>query len=159
MCFRYIRQLKNHTMKTTGIFLLSKLGFVSTFLLVMITVVNLSAQEILVARNEPATLYREAHESLSLGNTKLAINIFEKVVDFYESEGREKELPESYLGMALSFAFNGNYSESIRYHKKALRAHRKYKPNESADAIIINLGLAYQLAGKERKAKKYLGSF
>jgi tetratricopeptide (TPR) repeat protein len=143
-------------MKTTSTFLLRIFRFTGTFLLLLAISANLSAQEMMVAHNEPATLYREAHESLSVGNTKLAINIFEKVIDYYESEGMVKELPESYLGMALSFAFNGNYPESIRYHKKALRAHRKYRRGESDDAIMLNLGLAYQLAGKERKAKKYL---
>jgi tetratricopeptide (TPR) repeat protein len=106
--------------------------------------------------NEPISLYKKANESLNMGNAKLAINIFEKVVDFYEQEGRLKELPGSYLGMALTLALNGHYSESIRYHKKALRAHRKYHVEGGGDEIRINLGLAYQLAGKERKAKRYL---
>jgi tetratricopeptide (TPR) repeat protein len=117
------------------------------------------SQEVIVADNDgngPAGLYKKANEFLTIGKTKLAINIFEKVIDFYEQEGRLKELPENYLGMALSFALNGHYPESIRYHKKALRAHRKYKSKESPQEIMINLGLAYQLAGKERKARKYL---
>jgi tetratricopeptide (TPR) repeat protein len=139
-------------MKITGTFLLRFFPF----LLLNFFFIPSFAQELIVANNEPTVLYKKANESLSMGDTKLAINIFEKVIDFYESEGRVKELSESYLGMALSFAFNGNYPESIRYHKKALRAHHKYRPNESDDAIMLNLGLAYQLAGKERKAKKYL---
>lgn len=114
------------------------------------------AQEVLAAANEPASLYREANQSLSMGNTKLAINIFQKVIDYYKQEGMMKALAENYLGMALSFAFNGNYEESISYHKKALRAHKKYRSAEPADAILLNLGLTYQLAGKERKARKYL---
>jgi tetratricopeptide (TPR) repeat protein len=129
--------------------------FTGTVLLLLISIGAL-AQEVVIAGNEPTSLYREANESLSLGNTKLAINIFDKVIAFYEAEGRVKELSENYLGMALSFAFNGHYDESIRYHKKALRAHRRYRANESPDAIMLNLGLAYELAGKERKAKKYL---
>jgi tetratricopeptide (TPR) repeat protein len=143
-------------MKITGTFLLRFFPFVGIFLLLNFFSIPSFAQELMVANNEPTVLYKKANESLSMGDTKLAINIFEKVIDFYESEGRVKELSESYLGMALSFAFNGNYPESIRYHKKALRAHHKYRPNESDDAIMLNLGLAYQLAGKERKAKKYL---
>jgi tetratricopeptide (TPR) repeat protein len=103
-------------------------------------------------------LYKEANQSLSAGDTKNAILIYDKLVNFYEQEGRQNELPESYLGMALSFALNGNYDESIRYHKKALRAHHRYKSNESALEIELNLGLAYQLAGKDRKAKRYLKS-
>lgn len=126
------------------------------FALLLCFSIACEAQEILFANNEPASLYREAHQSLSMGNTKLAINIFQKVIDYYEQEGMVKELSENYLGMALSFAFNGNYNESIRYHKKALRAHKKYRPDESADAILLNLGLTYQLAGKERKARRYL---
>lgn len=105
--------------------------------------------------NEPLLLLKQAHLSLDAGNTRLAINIFEKVIEFYEHEGRQKEVPENYLGMALALAFNGNYHRSIQYHKKALRAHRKYKGRESAEEIRINLGLTYQLAGKDRKAKKY----
>jgi tetratricopeptide (TPR) repeat protein len=117
------------------------------------------AQELIVADKEgdvPIGLYKKANELLTIGNTKLAINIFEKVIDFYEQEGRLNELPENYLGMALSFALNGHYPESIRYHKKALRAHRRYKSKEPAEEIMINLGLAYRLAGKEKKAKRYL---
>lgn len=117
------------------------------------------SQEVIVADNsgnEPTYLYQKVNESLTIGNTRLALNIFEKVIDFYEHEGRLNELPENYLGMALSLALNGHYPESIRYHKKALRAHRRYKSKEPADEIMINLGLAYRLAGKERKAKKYL---
>ena len=143
-------------MKFAGTFLFRSLSIAGTFLLLHFFSTPLVAQELIVANNEPTILYQKANESLSMGDTRLAINIFEKVIDFYESEGRVKELSESYLGMALSFAFNGNYPESIRYHKKALRAHHKYRPNESDDAIMLNLGLAYQLAGKERKAKKYL---
>lgn len=131
---------------------------VITFSLLFLSFSAIS-QEIIVADsdgNEPIGLYKKANEFLTIGNTKLAINIFEKVIDFYEHEGRLKELPENYLGMALSFALNGHYPESIRYHKKALRAHRKYKSNEPAEEIMINLGLAYRLAGKEKKAKRYL---
>lgn len=132
--------------------------FLITFAFLFLSFAAIS-QEVIVADNsgnEPTHLYQKVNESLTIGNTKLALNIFEKVIDFYEHEGRLKELPENYLGMALSLALNGHYPESIRYHKKALRAHRRYKSKEPADEIMINLGLAYRLAGKERKAKKYL---
>ena len=132
--------------------------FLITFACLFLSFAAIS-QEVIVADNsgnEPNSLYQKANEFLTIGNTRLAINIFEKVIDFYEHEGRLKELPENYLGMALSLALNGHYPESIRYHKKALRAHRRYKSKEPADEIMINLGLAYRLAGKERKAKKYL---
>jgi tetratricopeptide (TPR) repeat protein len=142
-------------MKTTSTFLPL---FCSTFLLFGFAAPAL-AQEMALASNgtsEPLDLYRKVNESLTEGKTKLALNIFDEVVEFYEHEGRLKELPGNYLGMALSLALNGNYSESIRYHKKALRAHRKYKASEPNDEIRVNLGLAYQLAGKERKAKRLL---
>ena len=115
-------------------------------------------QEVVLAmtQNEPTGLYQQVNASLNSGDTRLAMDTFKKVIEFYECEGRVKELPQSYLGMALAFAFNGNYSESIRLHKKALRAHHKYRPHESDDAIRLNLGLTYQLAGKERKAKRYM---
>ena len=132
--------------------------FLITFAFLFLSFAAIS-QEVIVADNsgnEPTSLYQKVNESLTIGNTRLALNIFEKVIDFYEHEGRLKELPENYLGMALSLALNGHYPESIRYHKKALRAHRRYKSKEPADEIMINLGLAYRLAGKERKAKKYL---
>jgi tetratricopeptide (TPR) repeat protein len=104
----------------------------------------------------PNSLYARANESLSAGDTKNATGIFKQVIEFYESEGRVKEVPESYLGMALAFAFSGHYQESIRFHKKALRAHHRYRCGESDDSIRFNLGLAYQLAGKDRKARKLL---
>lgn len=131
--------------------------FLSVFLLLLFPALAF-CQEVMFANseNEPTGLYQKANESLNNGDTKLAMDIFKQVIEFYEEEGRTKEVSESYLGMALAFAFNGNYSESIRFHKKALRAHHKYRPQESDDAIRFNLGLAYQLAGKERKAKKIL---
>lgn len=115
---------------------------------------SLSFSQALVS--DPASLYVKASQSLSEGNTKHATNIFKQVIELHEREGRLKEVSESYLGMALAFAFNGHYTESIRFHKKALRAHHRYRSNESDDAIVLNLGLTYQLAGKTRKAKKIL---
>jgi tetratricopeptide (TPR) repeat protein len=114
------------------------------------------AQNVVTASNEPTGLYEKANQSLTKGDAKAADEIFKQVIEFYEQEGRVKEVPEGYLGMALAFAFNGHHKESIRYHKKALRAHHKYRHNESDDAIRFNLGLAYQLAGKDRKAKRFL---
>jgi tetratricopeptide (TPR) repeat protein len=117
------------------------------------------AQELILASADPAepiALYRQASESLSNGNTRKAKTIFHEVIVFYQEEGRLRELSQSYLGMALAFALNGNYPESIRYHKKALRAHHKYRRNEPADDILMNLALAWQLAGKEKKSKRLL---
>jgi tetratricopeptide (TPR) repeat protein len=116
-------------------------------------------QELAMARNgsaEPVSLYLRANESLMQGDTRRAIHIYKEVVEFYQDENRRNELPESYLGMALSFALTGHYPESIRYHKKALRAHRKYRSKEAPVEILINMGLAYHLAGKEKKSRKYL---
>jgi tetratricopeptide (TPR) repeat protein len=123
-------------------------------------VCNISfCQEVVMASNtanEPLGLYKKVNESLTVGDTRSAMNTFKKVIEFYEEEGRVKELSQNYLGMALSLAFNGNYRESIRFHKKALRAHRKYRPGESNADIVMNLGLAYELAGKIKKSKRVL---
>jgi tetratricopeptide (TPR) repeat protein len=127
----------------------------AAFVLLLFPVVSFS-QQLVMASNEPTVLYAKANRSLNLGDTKMADQIFRQVIEFYEQEGRVKEVSEGYLGMALAFAFNGHYRESIRYHKKALRAHHRYRAAESDDAIRFNLGLAYQLAGKERRAQKYL---
>lgn len=135
------------------------LVFMKVILTFALSVVVLfsQAQDLAInTKSYPASLYAAANHSLSQGDTKNAAGIFRQVIEYYESEGREKEVPESYLGMALAFAFSGHYQQSIKYHKKALRAHHRYRGNESDDSIRMNLGLAYQLAGKERKAKKLL---
>jgi tetratricopeptide (TPR) repeat protein len=127
----------------------------TAFLLVLLPLTTL-CQDLILASNEPSGLYEKANQSLNLGDTKKADQIFRQVIEFYQQEGRVKEVSEGYLGMALAFAFSGHYKESIRYHKKALKAHHKYRDAESDDAIRFNLGLAYKLAGKERKAQRYL---
>jgi tetratricopeptide (TPR) repeat protein len=135
----------------------------STFILLLLTIfsssifIEAAAQQIVVEKQEVAlTLYREANQSLNHGNPKLAIEAYNKVIALYEKEGMTRELSENYLGMALSFAFNGHYQESIRFTKRALRAHKKYRSNEFPDAILLNLGLAYKLAGKDRKANRVM---
>jgi tetratricopeptide (TPR) repeat protein len=133
----------------------TRMKVLTTFGLLIISTLSF-AQEISVLTSEPSILYARANESLSAGDTKNATSIFKQVIDFYQHQGRVREVPESYLGMALAFAFNGHYSESIRFHKKALRAHHRYRCSESDDAIRMNLGLTYQLAGKERRAKRLL---
>lgn len=133
-----------------------KIVITLTMLLLSLTV---RCQEYVLANSQTditVSLYKKANESLNLGNKKMALTMFEKVAKFFEREGRLKELPENYLGMALSLALTGHYTESVRYHKKALRAHRKYRAAEPADEIIINLSLVYQLAGKEQKSKRCL---
>lgn len=117
-------------------------------------------QDLILASNtssEPLNLFREASQSLDAGHTRQAVQKFEKIVEFYHHSGRESELAQHYFGMALAFAFSENYRQSIRYHKKALRAHNRYTSSEPAQEILINLGLTYQLAGRHKKAKKYLG--
>jgi tetratricopeptide (TPR) repeat protein len=116
-------------------------------------------QEVILAQHssaEPFNLFMEANLSLDAGHTREAVQKFEKVIEFYQSSGRQSELAEHYFGMALAFALNGNYRQSIRFHKKALRAHQRYTSSEPAREILINLGLTYQLAGREKKARRYL---
>jgi hypothetical protein len=128
----------------------------TTFSLLLFSTSSFAQHLALASTSEPTILYVRANESLSVGDTRNATTIFKQVIDFYQNEGRVKEVSESYLGMALAFAFNGHYAESIRFHRKALRAHHRYRCNESDDAIRLNLGLTYQLAGKERRAKRLL---
>lgn len=129
------------------------------FLLALISGVCFSQNlSVASADTDPAALYVRASQSLTAGDSKLAEEIFKQVIQFYKKEGRVKEVPESYLGMALAFAFNGDYEQSIRFHRMALRAHHRYRCDESDDAIRFNLGLTYQLAGKDKKAKRYLAS-
>jgi tetratricopeptide (TPR) repeat protein len=103
-------------------------------------------------------LYHQINESLSENKPKQAIQHFKKVIEFYVQEKREQEIPENYFGIALAFAFSGHYKESIRYHKKAIRAHRKYRSKDEPVEMMINLGLTYELAGKNRKAKRLMSS-
>jgi tetratricopeptide (TPR) repeat protein len=129
------------------------------FLFFLFTSCAAFGQEIILAQHTPAepfNLFMEANLSLDAGHTREAVQKFEKVIEFYQSSGRQSELAEHYFGMALAFALNGNYRQSIRFHKKALRAHNRYTSSEPAREIEINLGLTYQLAGREHKAKKYL---
>ena len=117
------------------------------------------SQDVILARNTPAepfNLFMEANQSLDAGHTRDAVQKFEKAIQFYQNSGRQSELAEQYFGMALAFALNRNYRQSIRYHKKALRAHTRYTSSEPAPEILINLGLTYQLAGRPQMAKKYL---
>jgi len=116
---------------------------------------GLVAQVQTVAKHEPSLLYREIHDALAIGKTRQAMLTFDKVVEFYTLEHRTSELPESYFGMALALAFNGNYKQSIRYHRKAIRAHKKYR-EDSPQEIYANLGLTYRMAGKDRMAEKLL---
>jgi tetratricopeptide (TPR) repeat protein len=117
----------------------------------------LSAQTLITASNEPGVLYEQINAALEKDNLRQAIDDFQAVIAYYESQGREQELPEKYFGMALVLALNGHYTESIKFHKKAIRMHRKFSPYHPTE-IFINLGLTYELAGKYRKAKKWLNS-
>jgi tetratricopeptide (TPR) repeat protein len=134
----------------------TQMKVLTTFCLLFFSTLSFAQEVAFASTTEPTSLYARANESLSAGDTRNATSIFKQVINFYQNEGRVKEVSESYLGMALAFAFNGHYSESIRFHKKALRAHHRYRCSESDDAIRLNLGLTYQLAGKERRAKRLL---
>jgi|GEM_PF-6040051 len=138
--------------------LYDKLRIMKSLYLILFALLPLivSGQQIITASNEPMELYQHINNALAIDQPKDAIQIFKKVIAFYEEEGREMNLPESYFGMALALALNGHYRESIRYHKKAIRCHRKYR-NEEPTEIFINMGLTYVLAGKDRKARRYLG--
>lgn len=105
---------------------------------------------------EPLNLYQQVNDLLTANNVKAAVELFDKVVALYVLQGRESELTQSYFGMALALALNGNYKESIHYHKKAIKAHHRFRDDEPTE-IVINLGLTYRLAGKERKARRILG--
>jgi tetratricopeptide (TPR) repeat protein len=113
-------------------------------------------QQIITASSEPLDLYHDINNALATDHPRDAIQTFRKVISFYEGNGREMDLPESYFGMALALALNGHYKESIRFHKKAIRCHRKYRGTEPTE-ILINLGLTYLLAGKDHKARRFLG--
>ncbi len=117
-----------------------------------------SAQEIAYASVKPLALYEDINLSLSRDNVKDALATFKGLIAFYKSTHQYDQLPESYFGMALALAFNGNYKESIRYHKLAIRAHKKLNKQEAVE-MNINLGLTYKLAGKEKKAQRILGDF
>lgn len=70
-------------------------------------------------------------------------------------ESNNQRRAENYFGKALALALNGDYRQSIYYHRKALKAHRRYYHEESLE-ITINLGLTFQLAGREKKARRIL---
>jgi tetratricopeptide (TPR) repeat protein len=132
---------------------------IALLILFLALAVSSYGQDVILAQHtsaEPFNLFMEANQSLDAGNTREAVQKFEKVIEFYQTSGRQSELAEHYFGMALAFALNQNYRQSIRYHKKALRAHSRYTSREPAQEIRINLGLTYQLAGRQQKAKKYL---
>jgi tetratricopeptide (TPR) repeat protein len=117
---------------------------------------SLCAQHVLFSSGDADCLYQEINHSLLNHDPKLALKTFKKVADFYAKANAKEELPEKYFGMALGLALNGYYKQSIAYHKKAIRLHRKYKKGEPME-ISINLGLTYYLAGKEKKARRILG--
>jgi len=105
---------------------------------------------------EPSSLFTLATRSLEYGNRRVAQNTFDDIVKFYQQTGRLTELPETYFWMGLVLALNENYHKSIRYHKKAIRAHKKYKRNDNYDEIVINLALTYGLSGRQRKSDRLL---
>jgi tetratricopeptide (TPR) repeat protein len=115
------------------------------------------SQSVYSASSEPLATYHDINKALSADDTKQALRLFDKIIAYYESSGENAMLADSYFGMALALALNGDYRHSIRYHKKAIKAHHKFKQGEPIE-MSINLGLTYQLAGKQRKAKRILGA-
>jgi tetratricopeptide (TPR) repeat protein len=108
------------------------------------------------ASGEMVGVYHSINNFIAENQIAKAEKEFSKVIEFYKSSHSYQALPEQYFGMALALALNGHYSKSISYHKKALRAHRKFRDTEPYE-ITINLGLTYHLAGKKRKARAILG--
>jgi tetratricopeptide (TPR) repeat protein len=115
------------------------------------------AQSLITSKSgDLAGTYQHIGILLSDNHVRSAEKIFSRVIDVYRAEQKSEALSEQYFGMALALAFNGHYRKSIAYHKKALRAHKKFRSTEP-DEIVFNLGLTYYLAGKMRKAKVILG--
>ena len=109
-----------------------------------------------VVSNDPMITYASIHSLLSHNNASQAIADFEWFVANMPDKERGENIAENYFGMALALALNGNYRESIHYHRKAMKAHCETHHEQSLE-IKINLGLTYQLSGRERKARRILG--
>ena len=124
--------------------------------LIFLSSIASSAQELVCSSAEPLAFFEQIHLSLSKDHVEDALETFKSLIAHYKSTHQYSKLPESYFGMALALAFNGNYRESIHYHKLAMRAHRKHNKNEAFE-MMINLGLTYELAGKHKKAHRILG--
>jgi len=127
-------------------------------LVTFVALSSIAAHAQVIAQASPLTLYQDIHTSLEAGKPKLAIQQFKKIIGYCKQEKMEAEIPSNYFGMALALAFSGHYQESIRYHKKAIHAHHKYRTKEDPIEMVINLGLTYELAGKNRKAKRLMSS-
>ncbi|MBT1703078.1 hypothetical protein [Chryseosolibacter indicus] len=125
-------------------------------LLVVIALLPFAAlgQENFLGFDPTTALYEKINFQLNEGKAKEAMTTFKEVLSAYQKEHREQEIAQGYFAMALALALNEHYKESIRFHKKAIKAHRKYRKDEPTE-IEINLGLTYQLAGKNNKAKRY----
>jgi hypothetical protein len=128
-------------------------------LIICFSSIAVRAQELLTWNDsQPIAFYEDIQLSLSNDHVKDALHTFSRVIAHYKRTGEIDKLPESYFGMALALAMSGNYKESIRYHKLAIRSHRKIHHNDATE-MSINLGLTYLLAGRERKAHRILGDF
>ncbi len=77
----------------------------------------------------------------SMGNFKAAIRDFNKVLEYYESDG-------AYLGLADSYIELGQYEKAIEYASKAI-AHRKSIPKGSPYFFI---GMAHERLGNKEQA-------
>jgi Flp pilus assembly protein TadD len=116
-----------------------------------------NAQFVDVAHSDSFQKLVEINNALQQNQTREAIHAFKKMISDSKTEKQSGEVVETYFGFALALALNENYRQSIRYHKKAIRLHKKLHKNEPLE-MYINLGLTYYLADKERKARKILGN-
>ena len=97
------------------------------------------------------------NNALQEDHTREAIHLFKQMISQCKKEEEACQLVETYFGFALALALNEKYPQSIRYHKKSIRLHKKLHKNEPLE-MYLNLGLTYYLANKERKARKILGN-
>jgi tetratricopeptide (TPR) repeat protein len=97
----------------------------------------------------------EINNALQENRTREAIHIFKEMIAQCKKEEDACHVVETYFGFALALALNEKYPQSIRYHKKSIRLHKKLHKNEPLE-MYLNLGLTYYLADKERKARKIL---
>lgn len=111
------------------------------------------AQEV-IASAESLDLHKAP--SLSFDNPSQVCKIFKEAVRSDKKSGDYQQISEKYFALALGLALNGHYKRSIRFHKKAIRIHERFRDDDPLE-IELNLGLTYHLAGKTKKAKRILG--
>jgi len=128
----------------------------AAMMLLMIAPLTTMAQDA-IANDVAFQRLVEINNALQQDHTKEAIRAFRRMVAECKKETDPCHLVETYFGFALALALNEKYSQSIRYHKKSIRLHKKFHKNEPLE-MYLNLGLTYYLADKEKKARKILGN-